>query len=125
MHLPHCLGMQPLCHEAQQVGAVTATAYKEGEQQQGHQHAGQQGAQSCAEQAEFGERANAIYQQVVANDVLGIAYKHDPHAHGGIGNAVCELSEGIEEGYEDHAHEHGQEVEAYQGEQRGWLPEPG
>ena len=74
----------------------------------------EQGADTGAEQAEFGESAFAVDQHVVARYVQQVARDDDDHGDGRPHGSVGELLEGVEEEGREYGYRHHYVVGAYQ-----------
>lgn len=77
------------------VGGVGRAAHEHAREQDEDDDARDKGADACTEQSHLGESELAVDQYVVADDVQQVACQKHPHRHGGVGDALDELAEGI------------------------------
>ena len=111
--------------EAETIDPITLSAQNDDNQNERHDGTGEQGAQSGTRESHLGKTAMPINQKIVSKNVQRIAAEQCPHPHGGVRDAVGELTQGVEERDEQEGEENGEVVGSNEGKQFRGLSESG
>lgn len=124
IELPEELLRPSQTEETDTVTDETAAAKYDHRKHHYHDNAGKQSTDTCAKQSQFGEAQFSVDEDIIAYDVQRIPSEQNPHRRLGVGDAIRELLESVEQHDKDQRGKQHQIVGFYQRHQFIGLSQP-